>query len=390
MRWRHTVIFALLALLAAVATPTVDAGPPVADSWRQAGPGYTWHFPRDMYAHPGYKTEWWYITGNLVTDDAAAAEIGFQFTIFRIGVQPAPLDSSGSAWQTPDLIMGHAAVTDPTGGGHVFSEVLWRTTPFLGGFGAPGDSTLAWCVAPPGTPGRWQIDYQDGQLHLQARDDHSGLAYDLHCRPTRAPVLHGTEGYSPKSASGDVGSLYFSQPRMQVTGTVRREGKDVPVTGESWLDREIFSNTLGAGQKGWDWVALQLDDGREVMLYRLLDAAGQPDFALGTLVAPDGTTTPLPAGSWTLTARKEWRSPQSGARYPVQWDLAIPGADLDLRLEAVMPDQENLSVRTGIHYWEGAVRARPQSDAGPRSDAGPGGRGFVEMTGYGEGSRPPI
>ena len=148
----------------------------------------------------------------------------------------------------------------------IFSEVIWRTTPFLGGFGAVGDTNLAWCVAPPGTAGQWRLTYRDGELRVLARDDRLGLAYDLRCRPTLAPVRHGRGGYSPKVADSTVGSLYFSQPRMTVTGTVWRQGKALTVTGESWLDREIFSNTMGPGQKGWDWVALQLTDGREIML----------------------------------------------------------------------------------------------------------------------------
>ncbi len=375
-RSRFHAALVLLAILVGLGADTA--------SWRQAGPGYEWKFPRDMYAHPEFRAEWWYVTGNLHAAADTTDELAFQLTFFRIGVQPAPVDSTGSVWRTADLIMAHAAVTDPASEAHTFSEVFWRTTPFLGGFGAVGDSNLAWCAAPPGTPGRWRLGYQSGELHLQARDDKRDLAYDLRCRPSQAPVLHGRGGFSPKAADGSVGSLYFSQPRLAVTGTVWRDGQPLAVAGQGWLDREMFSNTLGTEQKGWDWAALQLDDGREIMLYRLLDQAGRTDFALGTLVETDGTSTPLPGSDWRLTARKFWTSPDTGARYPVQWDLVVPRANLELRLEAVLPDQENLSSRTGIHYWEGAVRVRSPGAGGPN------GRGFVEMTGYGKDSRPPI
>ena len=352
--------------------------------WRQAAPGYVWEFPRDLHAHPDYKTEWWYITGHLQTQDEDAASLGFQLTFFRIGIQPTPAGTSGSNWSTSNLVMAHAALTDSASGKHLFSEVIWRTNSLLGGFGAPGDSVLAWCQAPPGTADRWTLNHVDGSYHLQVRDDEQQLAFDLICEPTRQPVFHGEGGFSPKSADGRTGSLYFSQPRMQVSGTALQNGQMKPVRGQSWLDREIFTSTLGEGQKGWDWLSLQLGDGRELMIYRLLAADGTADFALGTLVERGGNSTSLPSDQWILTPDDHWTSPETGARYPVSWRLQVPSANLDLVLEAVMPDQENVSPRTGIHYWEGAVRALD------RQSGQPAGRGFVEMTGYGEGSRPPV
>jgi predicted secreted hydrolase len=356
-----------------------------APTWRQAAPGYRWSLPRDLYAHPEYKTEWWYITGHLQTiDTEVPTELAFQLTFFRVGLQPDQPDTSGSAWRTSDLIMAHAAVTDPSGKGHTFSEVIWRATPFLGGFGAPGDTTLAWCRAPAGTDDRWSLAYQDGVFRLQVHDVRQGLRYALECTPQQPPVFHGEDGFSPKSADGSAASLYFSQTRMEVSGTVDRDGRPVAVRGQSWLDREIFTSTLGSGQQGWDWLALQLDDGRELMLYRLLTPDGAVDFALGTLIEQDGTTTKLPADQWHWQAREYWTSPRTTSRYPIAWTLSVPDLQLELELEAVLPDQENVSPRTGIHYWEGAVKARLKN-----GKAGVG-RGFVELTGYGEGSRPPV
>ena len=353
--------------------------------WRKAAPGYQWSFPRDLYSHPQYKTEWWYITGHLQTTGPQAGEaLAFQLTFFRVGIMPAGADTSGSAWNTTDLIMAHAAVTDPQAGGHVFSETIWRATPFLGGFGAPGDTNLVWCQAPVGTDDRWRLDYRDGAYELHVRDDKLQLQYDLICTPTRQPVFHGAGGFSPKTPDLSSGSLYFSQPRMAVAGTVRRGDEVLTVEGESWLDREIFTSTLGTGQKGWDWLALQLDDGRELMLYRLLDTDGKTDYALGTLVDRDGTTTTLPRDQWQFTPQETWTSPETETTYPTSWRLQVPSAQLDLDLKALLPDQENTSLRTGIHYWEGAVRATEHGTS--RSS----GRGFVEMTGYGPGSRPPV
>jgi predicted secreted hydrolase len=279
--------------------------------------------------------------------------------------------------------MGHAAVADPDRGRHAFSEVLWRAVPLLGGFGAPGDSVLAWARAPAGTPGHWSLVLDGEAFVLAARDDRRGLRYDLRAVPAKPLVLHGDGGFSPKTAEGTAGSLYASATRLAVTGTVWREGAPVRVRGQAWLDREIFTSTRAADQTGWDWLSLQLDDGRDLMLYRLRGADGETDFALGTLVAPDGTSVTLAADAWTWAPGRTWTSSRTGADYPVAWRLRVPSAGLDLVLEAVMDAQENVSGRSGVHYWEGAVRARTPG-------GGDAGRGFVELTGYGEGSRPPV
>jgi predicted secreted hydrolase len=371
-------VFVLLMILA---TGGRGAGDQV---WRSAAPGYAWEFPRDLAAHPDYKTEWWYVTGHLDPEDGPA--LGFQLTFFRVGLQQNPPAAAGSNWAAGDLIMAHAAVTDPEGEGHVFSEATWRAVPLLGGFGAPGDSTLAWCRAPTGTDDIWRITYVDGSLRLRARDDRRGLRFELDCRPTRGPVFHGNDGYSPKTADRKTGSLYFSQTRMKTEGTVYRNGRPVPVTGDSWLDREIFTDTLADDQTGWDWFALQFEDGRDIMLYRLRNDQGGESFALGTLVDADGTTTALSGDAWSLEASATWTSPETGSEYPVRWRLRVPAANLDLELQAVIPEQENVSSRTGIHYWEGAVTAKPFGE----KNSGWIGRGFVELTGYGVGSRPPV
>ncbi len=351
--------------------------------WRDAAPGYRWSFPADLAAHPDYKTEWWYVTGHL--DRPGGETLGFQVTFFRVGLLPPGKQTGRTAWDPRDLVMAHAALTDPDSGRHVFSEVIRRTTPFLGGFGSPGDSMLAWCAAPAGTPGKWTLVHADGVFRVRVRDNAQDLAFTLTCRPTRKPVFHGDGGFSPKTATGDVGSLYFSQTRMEVQGSVRIAGRGTPVTGSAWLDREIFSNTLGSDQKGWDWAALNLDSGEDLMLYRLRGKERHDDFALGTFVDSLGAAAPLPGNAWRLEPLRWWASPHTGARYPVAWKLTVPGRNLTFRLEAVLPDQENVSALTGIHYWEGAVTVAPWEN--PDRIIG---RGFVELTGYGEGSRPPV
>ena len=299
-----------LVLTVLVLVAVAQAGDP---AWRQAAVGYAWAFPRDHYAHPEYKTEWWYVTGHLVPVAEPGAEpLAMQLTFFRSGLTRDAAADTGSAWAARDLVMGHAAVADPLRGSHVFSEVLWRAVPLLGGFGAPGDSVLAWAQAPPGTDDTWSIALVDGAFVLRARDDRQGLRYELRARPTKPLVLHGDGGFSAKNADGSAGSLYVSATRLAVTGTVWRDGAPVAVQGQAWLDQEIFTSTLADQQTGWDWLSLQLDDGRELMLYRLRDAQGATDFALGTLVAADGTSVTLTADAWTWQPGRTWTSPATG------------------------------------------------------------------------------
>jgi predicted secreted hydrolase len=356
---------------------------PAPTEFRRASPGYRWSFPRDHWAHPEYRNEWWYFTGTLRTVDEPARRFGYQLTFFRVGIVPeAP--SLDSAWAASGAVMAHAAVSDLSAGRHHFAEVLWRAAPLLGGFGTPPDPLLAWARAPAGTAARWTVRLEGGAFLLAMRDDARGLAFDLVARPTKPLVLQGPNGLSRKSAADGFASLYYSQTRLATEGTITVAGRTVRVTGESWMDKEFGSSQLAPAQVGWDWFSLRLADGRDLMLYVLRRADGSADWANGTLVERDGSVRVLGPESFSLRARGTWRSPESAATYPSGWDLAVPSAGLALRVEPELAAQENRSaLARGLFYWEGAVRVM---DAEGRA----AGEGYVELTGYGEGNRPPI
>jgi len=369
---------------------------PGATSWLVAAPGYTWTFPRDYRSHPGYRTEWWYFTGQLQETPAAGAatpaaarsprRFGYQFTFFRVGLQPEePI--SDSAWAANNLVMGHASITDLDGDEHYFCELLYRATPLLGGFGAADDSVLVWSRGPAGTDTRWILTWQGDGFHCVMNDDSQGVAFSLRSRITAAPIFQGPDGYSRKGHGPRAASLYYSHTRLATMGHLTVRDEPVPVTGVSWMDREFGSNFLGEDQVGWDWLCLQLEDGCDLMLYRLRRADGSPDFARGTLVNPGGEVRHLHPEDWTWQGEQFWRSEITGASYPVRWRLRLPAtpetAGRDLEIHALRNDQENVSKRSGVFYWEGAVEA---VDAEGRQV----GQGYVELTGYGEGSRPPI
>ena len=352
-----------------------------AAEWRAARPDYGWAFPEDHWAHDGYKTEWWYFTGHL--EAPGGRRFGYQFTFFRVGLLPeAPALSSG--WTAHNLVMGHAAVTDLSAGTHAFSEVIYRAVPLLGGFGTYPDSVVAWSRAPAGTEGQWTLRWNGEGFDFSMSDRARGTAFALSTRPAKPLVFQGPNGYSRKGAGQTAASQYYSLTRLRTEGTVTTGGEALAVQGESWMDKEFGSNQLGDHQAGWDWFSLQLDDGREVMLYLLRDRAGAIDFARGTVISAGGTARDLAAEDFRVQVRKTWKSPVTGASYPSRWTLRLPGDGLEVEVVPEMADQENRSwlIHT-LFYWEGAVRVL--STDGKRI-----GKGYVELTGYGTKSRPAI
>ena len=379
----------LLALMVAAATATSPPARPErgrdapvsGGAFLPADPDHAWSFPRDHFVRPGYRNEWWYFTGLVTTADGRS--LGFQVTFFKVGLLAAP-PALDSAWATTGAVMAHLAVSEVATGRHRFSEVVWRDAPLLAGFGAAPGPRVAFAQAPPGTPGRWTLDLDPGGTwRVAARDDGAGIDLALSLRPEQPIVLQGPNGYSRKAAAGGYASEYYSQPRLEVEGTISLDGRPGAVRGQGWMDREVGSSQLAPSQVGWDWFALRLDDGRDLMLSVLRRADGSADWRNGTLVARDGAVTLLGEAAWSVEPTGSWRSPESGDTYPSGWRVRVPAAGLDLAVEPLVVAAENRSrLVRGLRYWEGPVRAL---QAGRRA-----GEGYVELAGRGEGSRPPL
>lgn len=388
---RSRILFAAMAALAGLAALVVlwaaSAAAAPAAGWLPADPAHRWSFPADHRAHPGVRNEWWYFTGLLEAEDAPGRRFGYQLTFFRVGLAPDPpaLDSAFAAGQA---VMAHLAVTDLDAGAHVFSELVWRAAPVYGGFPADPGAPLAWALAPPGTPGRWSLGLDpaaDGAFSLVARDDARAIALDVATRAARPVVLQGPNGYSRKSDREGYASSYYSYTRLDTHGVLALGGRTFRVRGTSWMDKEFGSAQLAPGQVGWDWWSLRLADGRDLMLYVLRRADGTADFRSATRVGRGGDVRSLAPGEWAVEPRGgTWRSPASGAAYPAGWRVTIPGESLVLDVQPLVAACENVSTLVpGLAYWEGPVRL-----------LGPGGvsvgEGYVELAGYGAGSRPGI
>jgi predicted secreted hydrolase len=316
--------------------------------------------PADAGAHPEFRTVWWYVTGWLAT--AGGEPLGFQVTFFR--TRPTADNGNPSAFTAREVLIAHAAVSDPKRGRLWHAERIRRA-----GFGLADAATGRTDVHLRD----WSLREQRGGFAATVRAEDFGFALAL--APRGPPLVNGTGGYSQKGPAAASASLYYSVPQLTVSGTLERAGSREAVTGSAWLDHEWSSAYLDAEAVGWDWIGLNLDDGAALMAFRIRDAAGQARWAGGSLRAGDGRVRILSPAEVRFEPGRRWRSPRTAIEYPVEWRVAA--ADLALDLAPLMDDQESDSrATTGAVYWEGAVAAR----VGGRTV----GRGYLELTGYGE------
>jgi predicted secreted hydrolase len=323
-------------------------------------------FPEDHGPHPDFRTEWWYYTGNLRTP--TGRHVGFQLTFFRLALSPLSPEEEprASAWATRQLYVAHFAVTDTTGGR--FHAASRASRAALGLAGAQPAPFRVWVED-------WSAEGDGPAMRLRAHE--GDVAIDLTVSPAKPVVLQGDRGLSRKGPEPGNASLYYSFTRMPARGTVRLGAETLEVSGDAWMDREWSTSALGTAVEGWDWFAVQLDDGRELMVYLLRRRDGTLDpFSAGTLAAADGPARRLDAADVRIETLAHWTSPHSGVRYPARWRLSVPSAELRLEIAPRLADQE---LRLGTRYWEGAVAVAGSSAGRPI-----GGQGYVELVGYGE------
>ena len=302
-------------------------------------------FPRDHGAHPDFRIEWWYLTANLTGPDGTP--YGLQWTLFRSALAP----KSGEGWTSPQLWMGHAAVTTPDA--HFVAERLAR-----GGIGQAGvvaDPFAAWIDD-------WTLQGPDFD-HLEMTAQGTDFAYDMTLTATGPLVRHGDNGFSQKSGQGQA-SYYYSQPFFDIAGTLSLPGTEIAVSGTAWLDREWSSQPLASGQTGWDWFSLSFDDGAKLMGFRL---RGEPDYTAATWISADGTPIAYADGAFLATPLTD--ATVAGRDLPVQWRVELPDQGLDVVVEAIYP---GAWMAVSVPYWEGPVTVTGTHD----------GRGYLEMTGY--------
>lgn len=322
-------------------------------------------FPADHGPHPDFKTEWWYFVGNLAAEDGR--RFGYQITFFRSALAASqPAAASASDWATRQLYMAHLALTDLDAGSFHSFERFSRGAAGLAG--AQADPLRVWVenwsVAGSEVPGEWRI---------QAKE--AGVEIDLALAPGKPRVLHGDGGFSRKGAAPGAASYYYSRTRMPTGGSVSVAGESFAVTGTSWFDREWSTSLLAPDEVGWDWLAAQFDDGRELMIFRLRRRDGSSARVDGTLVERDGSSRGLLTEGVEIAPLATWTSLETGIAYPAGFRIVLPNENLSLEVAPLQDDQE---LRLSFVYWEGAV-----SISGSAT-----GLGYLEMTGYGERASP--
>ncbi|HEY7673842.1 MAG TPA: lipocalin-like domain-containing protein [Burkholderiales bacterium] len=319
--------------------------------------GVALKFPRDHGSHPQFRNEWWYITGRL---RAGGRELGMQITFFRN--RPRVAEDSPSRFAPRQLLFAHAALSIPERARYLSDQRVARA-----GFGlaeaAEGETNVViedWSL---------RADGAGYAAEISARD----FRYALRFEARQPPLLQGERGFSRKGPNTAQASYYYSLPHLAVKGSVFVQGSELEVTGEAWLDHEWSSEPLAEGAAGWDWVGINLADGGALMAFRIRGKDGSTIWAGGALRGAGGRLRNLQPAEVRFTAVRRWRSPRSGAEYPVA--VRVEAGGFALQLDPLMDDQElDARASTGTVYWEGAVRARQGEKTA--------GQGYLELTGY--------
>ena len=333
-------------------------------------PAKTLVFPRDRGAHPDFRTEWWYITGQAETratsGEASPRRFGFQLTFFRSRVDGTA--QMKSAFAARQLIFSHAAVTDVQGGKLWHDQRIARE-----GFGVASasqqDMALKlrdWTLTADGPRYDAELPATDFGLSLQFEE-------------TQSVLLQGQQGLSRKGPEEKQASYYYSQPQLATRGRLQIKDQAFEVTGKAWLDHEWSEEILAPGAVGWDWLGMNLDDGGALTAFRLRDKSGNAIWAGGSWRAASGELRIFSASDVSFSPLRSWTSPLTQISYPVQWRVQTPAGTYTVK---ALLDNQELDSRssTGSIYWEGLSELL---DSQGRRVGG----GYLEMTGYGKALR---
>ena len=370
VRRRRSVVVLVCLMIACAAigglapSQAQDAGLETGDSpYAKVAPGYEIVFPRDEGAHPDFRSEWWYVTGQIETE--GGSPLGFQITFFRS--RPGIDEDNPSRFAPRQLLFAHAAISDPKRGALLRDEKAARA-----GFGLAEASASGLDVHIDD----WSLRREgDGYVAVVRA---SAFVLELTFSATQPALLHGDHGFSRKSPDARLASYYYSLPQLATRGRIIVDGRDQSVAGVAWLDHEWMTSVMEDAAQGWDWTGVNLDDGGALMGLQMRDTQGRKHWAFASSRGVNGTEGSLRTYApneihWTPL--RYWRSARTGVRYPIEWKIAV--GERTIVLKPLMDDQENdARSSTGTLYWEGAVRAFDERGRQV-------GRGYLELTGYG-------
>ena len=321
-------------------------------------PTQTLVFPRDRGAHPSFRTEWWYVTGQALSGERA---FGFQLTFFRSRIDAT--QGMTSQFAAKQLLFAHAAITDIAGNTLHHDQRIARSG-FDVASASEADMSLKlrdWSLTANGADYTARLPATDFGLNLQFTE-------------TQPLLLQGNKGLSRKGPDVQQASYYYSQPQLATRGTLQVKGQSFDVQGTAWLDHEWSQELLHPSAIGWDWIGMNLLDGSALTAFRLRDKNGGAVWDGGSFRSAKGDLNVFSRGEVIFKPTRFWTSPLSQTVYPVEWIVRTP-ADF-YTVKAVIDAQELDSRQsTGSIYWEGL------SDLWDSNNRRVG-RGYLEMTGY--------
>jgi predicted secreted hydrolase len=354
-------------LLLANEPAAVPSQPPVTPAPAGVADPRPIELPKDDAPHDRL-TEWWYYTGHLAAVDGPS--FGFEFVVFRAERGAFPV-----TWAS------HLALTDEVGQRFLYDQRS-EIGPQVDHSGQAGDGfDLAISGLDPAQPSAgspaepWTMSGVGGSDRLDAVGDDGGFGIDLALEAVKPPVFHDVDGWIDFGQAG--GSYYYSRTGMDASGAVTLDGVRLTVSGTAWFDHQ-WGDFISVGGGGWDWFAVNLDDGTDLTLSLVRDTDGSYPLVYGTVVGRDSSVRNLDRDAFSVTVTDRWTSPRTGADYPAGWTIELPEAHLTIELAPSVAAQElDTRATTGVVYWEGSQIVRATRDG-----VALGGEAYVELTGY--------
>lgn len=353
----------------AVACPAAWAARPVLLPGEPALPVPPLRLPNDHGAHLAQGTEWWTLRAELRSPDGQA--LGCRVGFVRLHVPAAERSASRFA---PRQILAARAALAAGDAAALQAEQMARVSFGLAELqhGDLGLMVRGWTLARSGPVGEdrflCQVPARDFQLELRATT----------VAPQGRLMAHGDQGLIRRDLTLEESTRYYSLPQLQVSGRIQRGAQTQPVQGSGWLDHGWGRGQMAAGAIGSDWIGMHLDTGGALMVWRMRREDGSAAWAGATLRLPGEPDRVYMPEQVRLQPLRTWRSPVSGADYPVRWQIELDAPRQPLRLR-VQAQREAAEVDTGNGvgdiFWEGT--AALLDAAGRRI-----GSGWLEMSGY--------
>ena len=313
---------------------------------------------KDEAPHIKNSLEWWYFTGHL-RDEEKNKTLGVEYVVFHFN----PTNIRGG-W------MVNMAVSDPENKAFYYDHQFFtkKKNEFI-------ELPLAF---------EWDkkqfnshLNGQNGLYELGGHFSKDSISMNLKTRAEKEVVLHDGIGYENY---GDIAKAgYYSFPRLKTEGEINLLGNKFKVSGNLWYDRQWNCSGVFEKKIAWDWFSIQFEETQsELMLYRLYNLKDSTVIFGGTYTNANNESVFLGNNQIVVQELDYWVSPESNAKYPVEWKIEVPHVGLSTNLKTLFPNQElelNFGPLTEFYYWEGMCNA-----VGTINGKQVNGNSYVEMT----------